>query len=56
MTSDENAPAMQRYHDRFDSTKYNTVAEFLTSNLNAERGDLRVIDGMLLLQEAALEL
>ena len=56
MTSDANTPAMQRYHDRFDSVKYNTVAEFLASNLNAERGDPRVIDGMLMLQEAALEL
>ena len=56
MTHDPNASAMQRYHDRFDSAKYNTVAEFLASNLNADRGDSRVIDGMILLQEMALEL
>lgn len=56
MTQDLNATAMQRYHDLFDSTRYNTIGEFLASNLNADRDDQRVVDGMIAVQNAALEL
>lgn len=56
MTQDANAAAMQRYHDVFDSKQYNAVAEFLASNLKAERDDPRVADGMVMVQNAAFEL
>jgi len=56
MTQDLNATALQRYHDRFDSTQYNSIGEFLSSNLNADRDDKRLIDGMIMLQEVAFEL
>ena len=56
MTQDLNATAMQRYHDLFDSTQYNTIGEFLASNLNADRDDQRVVDGMIAVQNAAFEL
>lgn len=55
MTQDTNA-AMQRYHDVFDSAQYNAVAEFLASNLNADRDDQRVVDGMIIVQNVAFEL
>jgi len=56
MTQDLNTPAMQRYHDLFDSVQYNTIGEFLASNLNADRDDQRVVDGMIAVQNAAFEL
>lgn len=56
MTQDLNATAMQRYHDVFDSTQYNTIAELLASNLNTKRADQRVVDGMIAVQNAAFEL
>lgn len=56
MTQDLNAAAMQRYHNLFDSTLYNTIGEFLASNLNADRDDQRVVDGMIAVQNAAFEL
>lgn len=56
MTQDLNAAAMQRYHDLFDSVQYNTIGEFLASNLNADRDDQRVVDGMIAVQNAAFEL
>ena len=56
MNQDPKATAMQRYHDLFDSTQYNTIGEFLASNLNADRDDQRVVDGMIAVQNAAFEL
>lgn len=56
MTQDLNAAAMQRYHDLFDSAQYNTIGEFLSSNLNADRDDQRVVDAMIAVQNAAFEL
>ncbi|CAG0926570.1 hypothetical protein PLCT1_00096 [Planctomycetaceae bacterium] len=56
MTQAMNATAMQRYYDRFDSTLYNAIAEFLTSNFHTERDDQRVVDGMIAVQNAAFEL
>lgn len=56
MTQDLNTVAMQQYHDLFDSTRYNTIGEFLASNLNADRDDQRVVDGMIAVQNAAFEL
>jgi len=56
MTKDLNTTAMQRYHDRFDNDQYNAVGEFLASNLNADRDDQRVVDGMIAVQNAAFEL
>jgi hypothetical protein len=47
---------MQRYHERFDSALYNTIAEFLSSNFYAERDDPRVVDGLVAVQNAAFEL
>lgn len=56
MTQDLNTTAMQRYHDRFDNDQYNAIGEFLASNLNADRDDQRVVDGMIAIQNAAFEL
>lgn len=56
MTQDLNTTAMQRYHDRFDNDQYNAIGEFLASNLNADRDDQRIIDGMIAVQNAAFEL
>jgi hypothetical protein len=56
MTQDPNAAAMQRYHERFEPTHYNMIAEFLASKLNTDRDDSRVTDGMIALQDACLEL
>ena len=56
MTQDLNAAAMQRYHDRFDNDQYNAIGEFLASNLNADRDDQRVVDGMIAVQNTAFEL
>lgn len=56
MTQDLNAAAMQQYHDRFDNNQYNVIGEFLASNLNADRDDQRVVDGMIAVQNAAFEL
>jgi hypothetical protein len=53
---DLNAAAMQRHHELFDSTRYNTIGEFLASNLNADRDDQRVVDAMIAVQNAAFEL
>jgi hypothetical protein len=55
MTQDLNAAAMQRYHDRFDSTRYNAIAECLASNFYTERDDQRVVDAMISVQNAAIE-
>jgi len=56
MNQDPKATAMQRYHDLFDSTQYNAIGEFLASNLNIDRDDQRVVDGMIAVQNAAFEL
>lgn len=56
MTHDPNAVAMQRYHDRFDNTHYTAIAEFVASNLNADRDDVRVVDLLVAVQNAAFEL
>ncbi len=56
MTQDLNATAMQRYHDHFDNDQYNAIGEFVASNLHTDRGDERVIDGMIAVQNAAFEL
>ncbi|MBW4438993.1 MAG: hypothetical protein KME04_17780 [Pleurocapsa minor GSE-CHR-MK-17-07R] len=56
MTLDPNAAASQRYHDRFDVSLYNPIGEFVASNLNANRDDARVVDLMVAVQNAALEL
>lgn len=56
MTQDPNAAAMQRYHDCFDTDQYNVIGEFLASNLNADRDDQRVVDGMIAVQNTAFEL
>lgn len=54
--NDNTALAMQQYHQHFDGRAYNTVAELLASNLNADRDDSRVVDAMILLQDAAFGL
>lgn len=56
MTQDPNAAAMQRYHDRFDNARYTAIAEFVASNLNANRDEERVIDLLVAVQNAAFEL
>lgn len=56
MTQDPNATAMQRYHDRFDNIRYTAIAEFVASNLNTDRDDERVVDLLVYIQNAALEL
>lgn len=56
MTHDPNGAAMQRYHERFDSRLYNTVGEFIASNLNADRDDERVIALLVAAQNGGLEL
>jgi hypothetical protein len=48
--------ALDRYHAAFDNALYTAIAEFITSNLNAERDDPRVIELMTALQDACLEL
>jgi hypothetical protein len=47
---------MQRYHDRFDNAHYTAIAEFVASNLNADRDDSRVVDILIGLQNAAFGL
>jgi hypothetical protein len=54
--NDNTTLPMQRYHQHFDGQIYNTVAELLASNLNADRDDGRVVDAMILLQDAAFGL
>jgi hypothetical protein len=56
MTQDPVAAAMQRYHDRFDSKLYNTMGEYVASNLNAERDDERVVSLVVAAQNGALDL
>jgi hypothetical protein len=56
MTLDTNAAAMQRYHARFDSAHYNAAADLFASNLYADRDDDRVVQGMVMLQNAAFGL
>ncbi len=56
MTHDPRTAALRRYHDAFDPTLYNAIADQLTSNLYTERDDARVSDGMVALQDACLEL
>ncbi|MBI5668428.1 hypothetical protein FBR02_06720 [Anaerolineae bacterium CFX9] len=56
MTQDPNTAAMQQYHDRFDNAHYTAIAEFVASNLNADRDDERVIDLLVAVQNAAFEL
>ncbi len=56
MTHDLNAAAIQQYHNRFDNDQYNAIGEFLASNLYTERDDQRVVDGMVVVQNAAFEL
>jgi hypothetical protein len=51
--NDNTTLPMQRYHQHFDGQAYNTVAELLASNLNTDRDDSRVVDAMILLQDAA---
>src|SRR5690606_34339392 len=46
MTNELRTAALRRYHDAFDASQYNTIAQQLASNLNAEREEKRVIDGM----------
>jgi hypothetical protein len=48
--------ALVRYHAAFDNVLYSAIAEFIASNLNAERDDPRVTEMMTLLQDACLEL
>ena len=56
MTHDPQSAAMQHYHLHFDAAKYNTVGELLASNLNADRDESRVVDLLVAVQNAALEL
>jgi hypothetical protein len=56
MMQDPNAPAMHRYHGRFDNIRYTAITEFVASNLNADRDDERVVDLLIAVQNAALEL
>jgi hypothetical protein len=56
MTIDPNATAMHRYHERFDSDLYDTIGEFIASNLNADRDDERVIALLVAAQNGGLEL
>lgn len=56
MTHDPNAAAMQRYHERFDSTLYNTMGEYIASNLNTDRDDERVVSIVVAAQNGGLEL
>jgi hypothetical protein len=56
MMHDPSVAAMQRYHERFESALYNSIGEFVASNLNAERDDPRVVDLLVAVQDAAFEL
>jgi hypothetical protein len=56
MTHDPSAAAMQRYHERFDSQLYNTMGEYIASNLNADRDDGRVVALVVAAQNGGLEL
>ncbi len=56
MTQDPNATAMRQYHDRFDNARYTAITEFITSNLNADRDEERVVDLLVAVQNVALEL
>jgi hypothetical protein len=53
---DLNAAALRRYRDRFDNAGYNRIAEFISSNLNADRDDERVLALLAALQHAAFGL
>ncbi|HUN10454.1 MAG TPA: hypothetical protein PLQ56_27890 [Aggregatilineales bacterium] len=56
MTQDPNSTAMQWYHERFDNARYTAIAEFVASNLNADRDDERVVDLLVALQNTAFGL
>lgn len=56
MTHNLGAAAMQWYHARFDSTLYNTMGEYIASNLNADRDDERVVTLLVAAQNGGLEL
>lgn len=56
MTHDPKVAAMQRYRDHFDAAQYNAIGEFLSSNLNADRDDSRVVDILIGLQNVAFGL
>jgi hypothetical protein len=56
MTHDLSVAAMQRYHERFDSSLYKTMGEFIASNLNADRDDERVVSLVVAAQNGGLEL
>lgn len=56
MSNDFRSAALSRYHEAFDPSRYNAIANQLTSNLYAEGDDARVTDGMVALQDACLEL
>lgn len=47
---------MQRYHATFDSKTYNDIADMMASNLRCDRDSDRAVDGMVMLQDACLEL
>lgn len=56
MTQDRNAAALRRYRDHFDNARYSVIAEFIGSNLNADRDDERVVALLAALQDAAFGL
>jgi hypothetical protein len=56
MTHDPAEAAMKRYHERFDSKLYNTMGEFIASNLNAERDEECVVALVVAAQNGGLEL
>ncbi len=56
MTQDLKAAAMQQYHDHFDTAQYNTIGEFLASNLKADRNDPLLIDILVAVQNMAFGL
>ncbi|MBN8590633.1 MAG: hypothetical protein J0M33_02700 [Anaerolineae bacterium] len=53
---EQHETALARYHSAFDSALYSAIGEFIASNLNAERDDVRVVALMTALQDACLEL
>jgi|GEM_PF-1614888 len=48
MINDLRTAALRRYHETFDPAQYNTIAHNVASNLNIERDDARVADGVLM--------
>lgn len=56
MNDNVSTAATRRYHDRFDNKQYNTIGEFVASNLNADREDERVVNLLIAVQNAAFEL